>query len=72
MADSPYFEDFTKTLNSRYNPPKRTALSTTYLNGKLANIILKIEKELSKAKNLTLYKYFLLIYKIILFNNNNN
>ena len=56
-ADSPYFEDFTKTLNSGYNPPKRTALSTTHLDGELANITLKIEKELAKAKNLTLCKY---------------
>jgi hypothetical protein len=55
-ADSPYFEDFTKTLNSAYNPPKRTALSTTHLDGELANITLKIEKELAKAKNLTLCK----------------
>ncbi|CAB5360220.1 unnamed protein product [Rhizophagus irregularis] len=53
-ADSPYFEDFTKSLNSGYNPPKRTALATTHLDGELANITLKIEKELGKAKNLTL------------------
>ena len=53
-ADSPYFEDFTKSLNSGYNPPKRTALSTTHLDGELANVTLKIEKELVKAKNLTL------------------
>ncbi|RGB23416.1 hypothetical protein C1646_774527 [Rhizophagus diaphanus] len=53
-ADSPYFEDFTKSLNSGYNPPKRTTLATTHLDGKLANITLKIEKELGKAKNLTL------------------
>ena len=55
-ADSPYFEDFVKSLNSAYNPPKRTALATTQLDGELANITLKIEKELAKAKNLTLCK----------------
>ena len=55
-ADSSYFKDFTKTLNSGYNPPKRTALTTTHLDGELANITLKIEKELAKAKNLTLCK----------------
>ncbi|CAG8648677.1 12894_t:CDS:2 [Rhizophagus irregularis] len=53
-ADSPYFDDFTKSLNSGYNPPKRTALATTHLDGELANVTLKIEKELAKAKNLTL------------------
>ncbi|POG58457.1 hypothetical protein GLOIN_2v1821413 [Rhizophagus irregularis DAOM 181602=DAOM 197198] len=57
-ADSPYFDDFTKSLNSGYNPPKRTALATTHLDGELANVTLKIEKELAKAKNLTL-SYFL-------------
>jgi hypothetical protein len=55
-ADSPYFKDFTKTLNSGYNPPKRTALTTTHLDGELANITLKMKKELAKAKNLTLCK----------------
>ncbi|GBB91130.1 hypothetical protein RclHR1_18270004 [Rhizophagus clarus] len=53
-ADSPYFDDFTKSLNSGYNPPKRTVLVTTHLDGKLANVTLKIEKELAKAENLTL------------------
>ncbi|GES95997.1 ribonuclease H-like domain-containing protein [Rhizophagus clarus] len=37
-----------------YNPPKRTVLVTTHLDGKLANVTLKIEKELAKAENLTL------------------
>ena len=49
-ADFPYFKDFTKTLNSRYNPPKRTALTTTYLDGELANITLKIEKNWQRPK----------------------
>jgi hypothetical protein len=55
-ADSPYFEDFTKSLNSGYSPPKRTALATTHLDGELVNITLKIEKKLAKTKNLILCK----------------
>ncbi|CAG8698551.1 hypothetical protein GLOIN_2v1788494 [Rhizophagus irregularis DAOM 181602=DAOM 197198] len=53
-ADSLYFKDFTKSLNSGYNLSKRTAFATTHLDGELANITLKIEKKLAKAKNLTL------------------
>ncbi|CAG8724006.1 36101_t:CDS:2, partial [Racocetra persica] len=52
--DNPYFEDYTKALNPSYEPPKHTALATLILNAKVANIIIKIDKELSKAKNLTL------------------
>ncbi|CAG8664331.1 9144_t:CDS:2 [Dentiscutata erythropus] len=52
--DNPYFEDYTKELNPGYNPPKRAALSTSILDAEAANIIIKIEQELSKAKNLTL------------------
>src|SRR6185437_10500332 len=52
--DNPYFEDYTKALNPSYNPPKRTALSTSILDAEAANIIIKVDKELSKAKNLTL------------------
>ncbi|CAG8749340.1 1573_t:CDS:2, partial [Racocetra persica] len=52
--DSPYFEDFTKILNPGYNSPKRTALTTSVLEVEAANIMLKVEKELSKSKNLTL------------------
>lgn len=55
-ADSPFFEDFTKSLNYAYNLPKRTALSTTHLEAEMANIVLKMEKEFSKGKNLTLCK----------------
>ncbi|RGB25362.1 hypothetical protein C1646_771837 [Rhizophagus diaphanus] len=43
-ADSPYFEDFTKSLNSGYNLPKRTTLATTHLDGELANITLKLKR----------------------------
>jgi len=52
--NNPYFEDYTKELNPGYNPPKRAALSTSILDAEAANIIIKIEQELSKAKNLTL------------------
>ncbi|CAG8667129.1 10489_t:CDS:2, partial [Ambispora gerdemannii] len=53
-VNSPYFEDYTKLLNFGYNSPKRSALITSILDTEMANIILKMEKELSKAKNLTL------------------
>ncbi|CAG8478702.1 19774_t:CDS:2, partial [Gigaspora margarita] len=52
--NNPYFEDYTKALNPSYNPPKRTALATSILDAEAANIIIKVDKELSKAKNLTL------------------
>ncbi|PKC57778.1 hypothetical protein RhiirA1_401141 [Rhizophagus irregularis] len=43
-ADSPYFDDFTKSLNSGYNPPKRTALATTHLDEQLRNLIAPVKK----------------------------
>ncbi|CAG8776803.1 15142_t:CDS:1, partial [Racocetra fulgida] len=52
--DSPYFEDFIKMLNPGYNSPKRTTLATSILDAEAANILLKVEKELFKAKNITL------------------
>ncbi|CAG8791181.1 22907_t:CDS:2, partial [Racocetra persica] len=52
--DSPYFEDFTKMLNPGYNSPKRTILAISILDVEAANILLKVEKKLSKAKNITL------------------
>ncbi|RIB22904.1 hypothetical protein C2G38_2140003 [Gigaspora rosea] len=52
--DNPYFEDYTKALNPSYDPPKRTDLTTSILDSEAANIIIKVDKELSKAKNLTL------------------
>ncbi|CAG8782998.1 46228_t:CDS:2, partial [Gigaspora margarita] len=52
--DNPYFEDYTKALNPSYDPLKRTALATSILDSKAANIIIKVDKELSKIKNLTL------------------
>ena len=54
VADSPFFWDFTKTLCFNYDPPRRTALSTTYLDTETANITLKMEEELRLLKNLTL------------------
>ncbi|CAG8675214.1 171_t:CDS:2, partial [Ambispora gerdemannii] len=53
-VDSPYFEDYTKLLNFEYNSPKRSALTTSILDTEMVNIILKMKKELSKAKNFTL------------------
>ncbi|CAG8850266.1 11935_t:CDS:1, partial [Racocetra persica] len=52
--DSSYFENFTKTLNLGYNSPKCTTLAILILDVEAANILLKVEKELSKAKNITL------------------
>ncbi|CAG8702772.1 6845_t:CDS:2 [Dentiscutata erythropus] len=42
---------------SLINPPKRTTLAISILDVEAANIILKIEKELSKSINLTLNSY---------------
>ena len=54
IADSPFFHDFTKSLCSGYEPPKRTTLSNNLLDSEIANITLKIEKEIRDSKNLTL------------------
>jgi hypothetical protein len=45
VADSYFFLDFTKTLCFNYDPPRRTALLTTYLDSEAANITLKMEEE---------------------------
>ncbi|CAG8800515.1 569_t:CDS:2, partial [Racocetra persica] len=45
--DNSYFEDYIKILNPRYNSPKRYTLAASILDAEAANIILKIEKELS-------------------------
>ncbi|CAG8840849.1 33721_t:CDS:2, partial [Gigaspora margarita] len=52
--NNPYFENYTKALNPNYDPPKCTALATSILDSEAANIIIKVDKELSKAKNLIL------------------
>ena len=54
VIDSPFFIDFTKSLFYWYKPPKRTTLSTRYLNSEIADITLKIEEELHHSTNLTL------------------
>ena len=54
VADSPFFHDFTKTLCSGYEPPKHTTLSNHLLGSEIANMTLKIEKEVHDSKNLTL------------------
>jgi hypothetical protein len=63
VVDSPFFLDFIKSLCYNYEPPKRTALSTTHLNAESASIVLKIEEELHQSSNLTLgqLNFFLLI-----------
>ncbi|CAG8695866.1 23794_t:CDS:1 [Cetraspora pellucida] len=53
--DNLYFEDYIKILSPGYNSPNHYILASSILDAEAANIILKIEKELSKAKNLTLY-----------------
>ncbi|GES96420.1 ribonuclease H-like domain-containing protein [Rhizophagus clarus] len=57
VVDSPFFQDFVKSLCFEYELPKRTALSTTYLNEEAANILLKIEEELHESRNLTLAEF---------------
>ncbi|CAG8789178.1 3712_t:CDS:2, partial [Dentiscutata erythropus] len=53
--DNLYFEDFTKILNLGYNSSRCNTLALLVLDAEVANITLKIKKELFKAKNLTLY-----------------
>ncbi|CAG8814818.1 5472_t:CDS:2, partial [Cetraspora pellucida] len=47
-------QNYTKILNPSYDPPKRTILASSILDSEVANIIIKVENELSKTKNLTL------------------
>ncbi|GET53872.1 ribonuclease H-like domain-containing protein [Rhizophagus irregularis DAOM 181602=DAOM 197198] len=47
-------KDFVKSLYFNYELPRRTTLSTTYLNEEAANKLLKIKGELHQSKNLTL------------------
>ena len=54
IVDSPFFINFTKSLCYRYKLPKRTTLSTRYLDSEIADITLKIEEELCNQSNLTL------------------
>jgi len=54
VVDSPFFIDFAKSLCYEYKAPKRTTLSTRYLNAEIADITLKIEEELRHLTNLTL------------------
>jgi len=53
-VDHPYFLDFVKSLCFGYNPPKRTALSTTILNKEITLVLTKIKEELKYEENLTL------------------
>ena len=46
--------DFVKSLCFGYNPPKRTALSTTILNKEISGVLAKIKQELKYEENLTL------------------
>ena len=54
VVDSPFFRDFVKSLCCRYEPPRRTSLSTNHLDAETAKITLKMEEELRPLKNLTL------------------
>lgn len=54
----PYFIDFVQSLCFAYGPPKRTTLSTTFLNHETAIILNKIKEELKYEKNLTLGNLF--------------
>lgn len=57
----PYFIDFVQSLCFAYNPPKRTALSTTFLNKEITIVLNKIKEELKYEKNLTLGNLFKVI-----------
>lgn len=50
----PYFVDFVQSLCFRYNPPKKTTLSTTLLNKETSMVFEKINEELKNEENLTL------------------
>ena len=54
IVDHPYFVDFVQSLCFGYNPPKRTALSTTILNKEISVVLKKIKEELKYEENLTL------------------
>ena len=54
IVDHPYFVDFVKSLCFGYNPPKRTALSTTILHKEISAVLTKIKQELKYEENLTL------------------
>jgi hypothetical protein len=54
VVDSPFFQDFVKSLCYKYKLPGRSTLSGSYLDAETANIALKIEDELRLLKNLTL------------------
>jgi BED zinc finger len=54
IVDHPYFVDFVQSLCFGYNPPKRTALSTTILNKEISVVLTKIKQELKYEDNLTL------------------
>ena len=54
VVDSPFFQDFVKSLCYAYESSRRTALSSNLLDAETANIALKIEEELRPLKNLTL------------------
>ena len=54
IVDSPFFQDFVKSLCYKYELPGRTTLSGNYLDAEIANITLKVEEELRFLKNLTL------------------
>lgn len=54
IVDHPYFVDFIENFCFGYNPPKRTALSTTILNKEISVVLSKIKQELKYEENLTL------------------
>jgi len=54
--------DFVQSLCFSYNPPKRTALSTTILNKEISAVMEKVNGELKHEENLTLGKFILVYY----------
>jgi hypothetical protein len=57
IVNHPYFIDFSQSLRFAYNPPKRTALTTTILNREISDVLKKIKEELKYENNLTLGNY---------------
>jgi hypothetical protein len=60
VVNHPYFMDFVQSLCFKYNPPKRTTLSTTILNKEISYVLKKISDELKYEDNLTLGKIFII------------
>ncbi|CAG8818721.1 12588_t:CDS:2 [Gigaspora margarita] len=71
IIDNPYFQDFLELLQPSYIPPHKDTLSGSVLDGKIVQVVVKMEAELQKTDNLTLYKYKTLLISICIVINDN-